>query len=410
MSHRILVATYDAEENLLAGTRAVRARGIRIRDAYTPYAVHGLDQAMGLAPSRLTWACGVFGLSAAIFMTWFQYWTSAVDWPINIGGKPWNSLPAFAPVIFESMVLCAGLGTVLAFLLIAKLRPWKTPELVVDGVTNDRFALVIEHAGAERDLEEMRQILAASKPVAIDERVGREEWERAARAGRELNDRSWLGLGNILLLVVLIILIGATVFAPRDFSRPNWEIFSEMVRTPAYSAFAENSNFPHRASRQMPVSSTIPRGRMPLHYEATEEGNLAAGLELENAFEADDPDALERGQYVFQRYCVVCHGGSGNGDGPVAVRGFPPPPSFATGKSREMADGGLFHILTYGRGNMPSHAGLVSRDDRWKVILHVRRLAQQAEPSVPGENSESPESGSPNAEAATPVDAEGDAS
>jgi mono/diheme cytochrome c family protein len=149
---------------------------------------------------------------------------------------------------------------------------------------------------------------------------------------------------------------------------------------------------------------------MPLHYAATEEDAQAAGLEMKNPFAADDSEALARGQAVFQKYCVACHGGSGNGDGPVAMRGFPPPPSFATGKSRQMADGGLFHILTYGRGNMPPHAGLVSREDRWKVILHVRRLAEQAVSSVPSENSESPESGSPSAEAARSADAEGDAS
>ncbi len=409
MSNRILIATYDAEKNLLAGTGAARARGIRIRDAYTPYAVHGLDRAMGLPPSRLTWACGVFGLSAAIFMTGFQYWTSAVDWPINIGGKPWDSLPAFAPVIFESMVLCAGMGTVFAFFLVAKLRPWRTPRLVIDGVTNDRFALVIEHADAERDLEEMRQILAASKPVSIEERVGQEDVKRTTRNGGELDTSSWLGWGNVALLVVFGILIGASIFAPRDFLRPNWEIFSEMVRGPAYSALAENPNFAHRTNYQTPVSGTIPRGRTPFHYQATEEDALAAGRELRNPYRADDSEALERGQHVFQTYCVACHGGGGNGDGPVAMRGFPPPPSFATGKSREMADGGLFHIITYGGVNMPPHASLVSRDDRWKAILHVRRLQQQAAASVPPENGESPASGGSSAEEATPSDAKGDA-
>lgn len=410
MSNHVLVAIYECEENLRAGTLAVRARGIRICDAYAPYAVHGLDRAMGLRPSRLTWVCGTLGLSAAVFMTWFQYWTSAVDWPINIGGKPWNSLPAFAPVIFESMVLCAGLGTVFAFFLVAKLRPWKTATLIVDGVTNDRFALVVEHTGAERDLEEMQQILAASKPVRVEERVGQNGSKRTTGDGGQLDAPSWLGLANTVLLAVFVILIGINLFAPRDFLRPNWEIFSEMVRGPAYSAFAENSSFRHGATHRMPVDNSVPRGRMPLHYAATEEDAQAAGLEMKNPFAADDPEALARGHAVFQRYCVACHGGSGIGDGPVAMRGFPPPPSFATGKSRQMADGGLFHILTYGRGNMPPHAGLVSREDRWKVILHVRRLAEQAVSSVPSENSESPESGSPSAEAARSADAEGDAS
>lgn len=406
MSNRTLVAIYDSEGNLRAGALAARARGIRIRDAYVPYAVHGLDRAMGLRPSRLTWVCGLLGLSAAVFMTWFQFWTSAVNWPINIGGKPWNSLPAFAPVVFESMVLCAGVGTVFAFFLVAKLRPWKTARLIVDGVTNDRFVLVIEHNDAERDLEEMRQILVASNPVRIEERAGQSDSERTGSDGGPFDAPSWVGLANITLLAIFVVLVGVNIFAPRDFLRPNWEMFSEMVRGPACNAFAENSSFRHGATQRIPVANSVPRGRMSLHYEATEEGALAAGVELKNPIAADDAEALARGQAVFGRYCVACHGGNGNGDGPVAMRGFPPPPSFATGKSRQMADGGLFHIITYGRGNMPSHAGLVPREDRWKVILHVRRLAGQAGVSVPGENDEA--SGGSSAEEAITGDAEGD--
>ena len=71
---------------------------------------------MGLRPSRLPWVCFVLGLLGAVAMLLFQYWATAVSWPINVGGKPWNSLPAFVPVTFEVMVLCAGVGTVVAFI------------------------------------------------------------------------------------------------------------------------------------------------------------------------------------------------------------------------------------------------------------------------------------------------------
>jgi len=378
MSKRVLIATYDSEKNLLAGTRAVRAEGIDIVDVYTPYPVHGLDKAMGLAPSRLTWACGAFGLSAVIFMTWFQQWTSAVDWPINIGGKPWNSLPAFAPVIFEAMVLCAGLGTVLVFFLVARLRPWKNAKLIVEGVTNDRFALVIEHADARLDLEEMRQLLAPSNPIALEERASHTSASSSAATNEDLQDTSWFGPVNIGLLIVLILLIGANLFAPRNLSRPNWEIFPEMMRSPAYSALSENPNFPDRMTSREPVTGAIARDMMPIHYQATDEDALAAGRELANPFDAADPGALERGQQIFEIFCVNCHGAGGGGDGPVAMRGFPPPPAFAIGKSLEMADGQLFHMITYGKANMPAHAGQVAREDRWKAILHVRRLQEEA--------------------------------
>src|SRR5438093_11048545 len=119
----LCLGVFANEADVMAAARAARSAGYRIHDAYTPYPVHGLDQAIGLRPSRLPWvtlACAVTGLSAA----WSaQYWMSAVDWPLNVGGKPFNSLPAFLPAMFEIMVLLAGVGTVVALLLRAGLLP-----------------------------------------------------------------------------------------------------------------------------------------------------------------------------------------------------------------------------------------------------------------------------------------------
>ena len=84
-------------------------------------------------------------------MLWFQWWTSAVSWPLNVGGKPWNSLPAFVPIIFEGMVLAAGLGTVFALLVVARLRPGKKMMPIIPGVMDDRFALLVEETDATFD-------------------------------------------------------------------------------------------------------------------------------------------------------------------------------------------------------------------------------------------------------------------
>ncbi len=88
--------------------------------------------------------------------------------------------------------------------------------------------------------------------------------------------------------------------------------------------------------------------------------------------------AAERGAEVFRIFCTSCHGGGGAGDGVVAARGFPPPPSMLTGKSVQMKDGQLFHILTYGQGSMTSFAAQLTPDRRWDVINYVRSLQQQA--------------------------------
>jgi hypothetical protein len=158
MGRPVIVASFTTGEDLLGAARAAREQGFRIADAYTPYAVHGLDRAMGLRPSRLPWACFAFGLLAGAFALWSQHWAMAEDWPVNVGGKPWNSLPAYVPVAFEGMVLLAGLGVVFAFLLRCRLFPGKGAALPAPGVTDDRFVLVLEspenpfEAGAARRL------------------------------------------------------------------------------------------------------------------------------------------------------------------------------------------------------------------------------------------------------------------
>jgi hypothetical protein len=101
---------------------------------------------------------------------WFQYWASAVDWPINVGGKPWHSWPAFLPVIFEVMVLFAGVGTVLFFIGWAGLRPGRPSEVSGLRVTDDRFALAIRASGERFDRVAVDALLAPFHPVHIEER------------------------------------------------------------------------------------------------------------------------------------------------------------------------------------------------------------------------------------------------
>ncbi|MFQ5627576.1 MAG: DUF3341 domain-containing protein [bacterium] len=148
MSKQFFLGIFEHEEDILDATRATRAAGHAIHDAYTPYAVHGLDEAMGLKSSRLTYAClafAVFGLALGVFA---QFWIGAIDWPVNVGGKPFNSLPAYLPVIFELTVLIGGLGVVFALFVRTRLFPGKKEQLVHPGVTNDRFVLALEERDA----------------------------------------------------------------------------------------------------------------------------------------------------------------------------------------------------------------------------------------------------------------------
>ncbi|MHC5108868.1 MAG: DUF3341 domain-containing protein [Planctomycetota bacterium] len=171
---RFVLAVFNSEEEILAAASDARQRGLSIADAYTPYAVHGLDKAMDLRPSRLPWVCFALGLAGATFKVWFEFWTSASAWPINVGGKPWNSLPAFVPVTFEVMVLFAALSTVAAFLVGRRLLPGKRSKLASPGVTDDEFALVIEETDASFRLNEVRDRLREMGATSVEERIEQE--------------------------------------------------------------------------------------------------------------------------------------------------------------------------------------------------------------------------------------------
>ena len=171
MSDRVLLAEFAHEEDLLASIRELRYQGYSIVDAFTPYAVHGLDRAMGLKPSRLTWVCFVCGMVGALGMLYFEYWVGAVSWPIDVGGKPWNSLPSNVPVAFETAVLLAGFGSVLALLGVSRLYPGKPARPVIERVTDDRFVLVLDEADARFDASQVKAMLTPFNLLRLEERV-----------------------------------------------------------------------------------------------------------------------------------------------------------------------------------------------------------------------------------------------
>jgi hypothetical protein len=160
---------FEREEDTLEAIRESRARGLKVVDVYGPYAIHGIDETMGLAPSRIPWVVFALGLLGAGAKVWFEFWTTSTDWPINVGGKPWNSLPAFVPVTFEVMVLFAAVSAVLSFFIVCRLWPGKKHVLPVAGVTDDRFAVVLEETDSTFDASEMDRVFRGLHAVHVEE-------------------------------------------------------------------------------------------------------------------------------------------------------------------------------------------------------------------------------------------------
>ena len=174
MTRLMMVGIFEDEDGILQAAKTAREHGLRIAEAYTPYAVHGLDRAMGLKRSRLSLVCLIAGVLGAVLKLWFEIWTAAIDWPVNVGGKPWNSLPAFVPITFEVMVLFAGLSTVAAFLLVSRLWPGRQATPVDPRITNDRFALVLEETDSTFDVARVSALLKRCGAVEVTERLTEE--------------------------------------------------------------------------------------------------------------------------------------------------------------------------------------------------------------------------------------------
>lgn len=163
MSQCIMLAYFDHQDDVLRATAELRRQGVQVLDVYSPHAIHGIDEAMGLRPSRLPWVCFAGGLIGVVTALWFQHWANAVSWPINVGGKPWNSLPAEVPVAFEMLVLLAAFASVAACLAVCRLFPGKRRYWVAPGVTDDQYAIALAGSAVVHHprLEELLQSLEA---------------------------------------------------------------------------------------------------------------------------------------------------------------------------------------------------------------------------------------------------------
>lgn len=170
MSNHELLATFGGERELIAAAHAVRAAGLSVVDAFAPFPVEGLRPLLdgrSAAPAR---ACLGGALLGGFGGGVFQAWASAVSWPLNIGGKPRLAWLGHLPVTFELAVMCAGIGTVVAFVVVSGLRPARRSWILLEGATDDRFVLHID-ANDVSGMATGRALLHDAGATHIEERV-----------------------------------------------------------------------------------------------------------------------------------------------------------------------------------------------------------------------------------------------
>lgn len=160
-----IAGIFDTEEKILKAAAKTREMGFRKFDAISPYPIHGMEEACDIKRSWIpyvTFVMGVIGCASGWLLT---YWTSAVNWPLNIGGKPMHSLPAFIPIMFELTILFGALSSVAALFYACGVPRINPPVIDLD-LTSHKFAIFIpsdDHGYDEGKIQSLFQGLGASE-------------------------------------------------------------------------------------------------------------------------------------------------------------------------------------------------------------------------------------------------------
>ncbi len=169
MGHRLVVGVFKNEGSILKATEAARLKGFSIQDVYTPFPIHGMDDAMGMKRNILPRLCFLFGSAGLGFALLFQWWVSTYNWPMNIGGKTFSASPALIPIAFEFTVLCAGLGTVASLFFLRNMYPGKKPAFAELRATNDRFLLALREKETGEGRDTMVAFLKSNGADSVEE-------------------------------------------------------------------------------------------------------------------------------------------------------------------------------------------------------------------------------------------------
>ncbi|TGD58372.1 DUF3341 domain-containing protein [Flavobacterium humi] len=172
MSNKVIHALYNDDDVLMDAVKQTRKAHHHIEEIYTPFPVHGLDKAMGLAPTRIAICAFLYGLTGLSFGTWLMNNIMIHDWPQDIGGKPSFSyiqnMPSFVPIMFEETVFFAAHLMVITFYMRSKLWPFKVAENPDVRTTDDHFLMEVAVNNNESELTSFLESTGAVEVKVIE--------------------------------------------------------------------------------------------------------------------------------------------------------------------------------------------------------------------------------------------------
>ncbi len=251
------MAEYVDEHSLLTASRKVRDSGYTKTDAYTPFPVHGIDEALGIKPTVLPFivlGMAFTGLFAAITM---QVWMNAIDYPYLISGKPLLSGPAFVPVSFETTVLFSAFTTFFAMWALNGLPKLSNPIFTsprFDRVTNDRFFLHVDSRDKYFNRESVKELLAGTHPESLEEVV-------EDSTPNKFPSIIWMGVATLIVGSFVPAAIVANIRAGNS-EKPRWHVWFDMDFQPKKKAQSTTTIFADGRSARPQVAGTVARGQL----------------------------------------------------------------------------------------------------------------------------------------------------
>ena len=380
-----LLAEYDTPAQLVSAARKIRDAGFDKWDTYSPFPVHGIDAAMGIKMTVLPWivlCAGLTGLATAITMQW---WMNAFDYPWLISGKPFWSIPANVPVMFELTVLFSAITALVGMLMLNGLpHPSHPLDLIkrFARASDDKFFLLIQASDPKFDESDTRALLDSTQPVALE----------AVPEDRVTPDQipPALIFGLIIAAAAAAVPVALAVKARHSTSdKPRVHLIQDMDSQPKYKAQRENPLFSDGRATREPLAGTVPVGHLndDDHFFRGKQGDgwartFPAQIELGEL-------TMARGKQRFGIYCTPCHGQAGAGDGMVHKRadalaqgGWIQPTNVTQEYLRNQPVGELYNTISNGIRNMPAYGPQIPPEDRWAIIMYVRALQRSQAGSV----------------------------
>ena len=176
---------------------------------------------------------------------------------------------------------------------------------------------------------------------------------------------------------ILTILLSGTLFyaCSPGGDNPGYEYMPEMVHSVAYDAHSENPNYSNGYTNQLPVEGAVAVGKYTYPLPNTAEGYERAATEIHDSFNFTEDEISKSGKMLYLRYCAICHGEKGDGQGHlVEIDKFPPPPSYFSDDLMSKPEGQRYHTVMYGKGMMGSHASQLDHKERWLVLSYVKSM------------------------------------